>query len=156
LLIKKKRDKNMETEEGNSKWSKYEKFVSELGKWAWIIGILSGIIYIIWGIYGAAVVGTYLFGWGIGYFIWMIIGGIFAILISFAIIKPKFSDKCADKDWDFLLNWVIELGDFRFPWMLFWGIILEIFTWWGGLPILIPALLLLIAGPQEYKWSTKK
>jgi len=146
----------METEEGNPNWSKYEKFVSDLGKWAWIIGILSGVIYVIWGIWGAVTVGTFLFGFGIGYFIWMIIGGIITVLISYAIIKPNFSDKCVDKDWDFLLNWVIDMGSLRFPWMLFWGIILEIFTWWGGLPILIPAILLLFAGPKKYEWSTKQ
>jgi len=146
----------MGTEEGNPNWSKYEKFVSDLGKWAWIIGILSGFIYVIWGIWGAVTVGTFLFGFGIGYFIWMIIGGIITVLISYAIIKPNFSDKCVDKDWDFLLNWVIDMGSLRFPWMLFWGIILEIFTWWGGLPILIPAILLLFAGPKKYEWSTKQ
>jgi hypothetical protein len=145
----------MGTEEGNPNWSKYEKFISDLGKWAWIIGIISGISFIIWGFYGAAVVGTFLFGFGIGYFIFMIISGVITILISYAIIKPKFSDKCADKDWDFLLDWVIEMGSFRFPWMLFWFIILEIFTWWGGIPILIVALFLLFAGPKKYEWSTK-
>ena len=47
----------MEIEGAHPKWEKYERYVSEIGKWAWIVGILSGVIYIIWGIYGAAVVG---------------------------------------------------------------------------------------------------
>ncbi|MFX1374733.1 MAG: hypothetical protein ACFFA0_02870 [Promethearchaeota archaeon] len=143
----------MGTVESNTKWSKYEKFVSDLGNWAWIIGIISGILNIIWGIWGAIAVGT--FRVRTGPYVFLIIGGIIAVLISFVIIKPNFSDKCAERDWDFLLNWIIEIGSFRFPWMLFWGIMLQILTWWGGLPVLIPALFLIFTGPKEYKWSTK-
>ena len=146
--------------EGRSlKWSKYEKFVSEFGKWAWIIGILSGIIDFIWGLYGIIVLSSLPFGWGIsamGTPIWLVLSGIFAIIVSYLIIKPKFSEKCANQDWGFLLNWIILLGNFRFPWMLFWGIIMCIFGYgWGGIPILIPSILLLFAGPIKFEWSTK-
>ena len=144
----------------NLKWSKYEKFVSEFGKWAWIIGILSGIIDFIWGLYSIIALSSLPFGWGIsaiGTPIWLVLSGIFAIIVSYVIIKPKFSEKCANQDWSFLLeNWILLLGNFRFPWMLFWGIIMCIFGYgWGGIPILIPSILLLFAGPKKYEWSTK-
>ena len=138
---------------------KHASWVSTLGKWAWGIGIISGIIDIIVGFTGAIssvtlVLGLVLFS--VGNYIWLIISGIIIILISFFIIKPKFSDKCAAQDWDYLLNWVIPLGNIRFPWMLFWGIIVDIFGyWWGGLPILIPALVLIFAGPKPYEWKTE-
>jgi len=134
---------------------KHASWVSTLGKWAWVISIISGIINIIVGLTGAiAFSGTSLLI--LGNYIWLIISGIIVILISFFIIKPKFSDKCADQNWDFLFNWVIPLGNIRFPWMLFWGIIVDIFGyWWGGLPILIPALVLIFAGPKPYEWKTE-
>ena len=148
----------MGNEEGTPNWLKYEKFVSELGKWAWIIGIINGLIDLIWGIYGEIYFLSLGFGlYIIGPYIWLIISGTLMMIISFIIIKPDFSDKCANKDWDFLLNWVIPLGNIRFPWMLFWGIILEIFGYgWGGLPVLIPALFLIFAGPKPYNWKVEK
>jgi len=90
--------------------------------------------------------------------IWWIIEAIIMIIISLFIIRPKFSKKCAEKDWDALLNWTLNLGGLRLSWMLIWGIILEIFSWyyWGGLAILIPAFLLLFVGPKEYQWTVEK
>ncbi|MHA2088926.1 MAG: hypothetical protein ACW972_11655, partial [Promethearchaeota archaeon] len=83
-----------------------------------------------------------------------IISGIIAILISFFIILPKFSLKCSKKDWDSLLNWTMALGSIKFPWMLFWGIMLEIFGYgWGGFAVIIPSLVLIFAGPRKYEWK---
>jgi hypothetical protein len=135
---------------------KHASWVSTLGKWAWLIAIVSGIIDIVISIPAIIAAAALPFGLGIplmAYPIWWIISGILVILISFVIIKPKFSNKCAEKDWDSLLNWVMSEG-FRFPWMLFWGIIIEILGYgWGGFAIIIPALVLIFAGPKEYKWK---
>ena len=80
---------------------------------------------------------------------------IIIILLAIAIIRPKFSNKCAAKDWDSLHNWTLNLGGIRLPWMLIWGIIIDIFSWWywGGLVIIIPALFLIFAGPKKYEWK---
>jgi len=129
---------------------KHESWVSFLGMIAWIVGIISGAIQIIYGIATAAI---FFFAWGTP--IWSIISGIIAILISFFIIFPMFSIKCQKKDWDSLLDWVLPIGNIRFPWMLLWGIILEVFTWWGGLFVIVPSLVLLFAGPKEYEWKTE-
>ena len=137
---------------------------SQIGKWAWILGFINGLIELIYGIYWLVVEISLSYG---GYFgisfvsfgtIFYIIGAIIMILISLFIIRPKFSKKCAEKDWDALLDWTLNLGGLRLPWMLIWGIILEIFSWyyWGGLAILIPAFLLLFAGPKEYQWTVEK
>ena len=127
---------------------KHASWVSFLGMIAWMVGILSGVISIIVGIVRAAL---FFFTWGSP--IWLIISGVMAIGISFFVILPKFSIKCQKKDWDSLLDWVLPIGNIRFPWMLLWGIILEIFTWWGGICVIIPALVLLFAGPKEYEWK---
>ncbi|MFW9972767.1 MAG: hypothetical protein ACFFDF_21455 [Candidatus Odinarchaeota archaeon] len=134
---------------------KHASWVSTLGKWAWVIGIVSGIVDIIIVLPSLFLIlptlpyGAFL----LGYPIWWIISGVITILISFLIIKPKFSDRCANKDWDGLLNWVMS-DSFRFPWMLFWGIIVEIFGYgWGGFAIIIPALVLIFAGPKKYQWK---
>ncbi|MHA2184291.1 MAG: hypothetical protein ACXAAI_04750 [Promethearchaeota archaeon] len=135
---------------------KHAKWVSGLGAWAWLIGLVAGVGYLIWGIVRISAVSALLiFGFGIvaGPFIWAIIGGIVAIIISLFIIRPKFSKRCAEKDWDTLLNWVMSDG-FRFPWMLFWGIMLHIFGWyWGGLAVTIPSLVLIFAGPTKFEWK---
>ncbi|MFX0134000.1 MAG: hypothetical protein ACFFDN_10190 [Candidatus Hodarchaeota archaeon] len=136
----------MSTEWNHASW------VSFLGMIAWIIGIISGVINVIWGILTLPYV---IIGWGNP--IWLIISGIIVILISFFIILPKFSNKCSKKDWDSLLNWVIPLGSVRFPLMLFWGIIVSILGYgWGGLAIIIPALVLIFAGPKPYEWNVRK
>ncbi len=128
---------------------KHAPWVSVLGMLAWIIGIASGAISLIWGLIISPWV---IFGWG--YPIWLIISGIIAILISFFIILPKFSMKCSKKDWDFLLNWVLPIGNIRFPWMLIWGAIMCTFgIGYGGALIIVPAFVLLFAGPKPYEWK---
>lgn len=127
-------------------------WVSFLGMIAWIVGIISGVVSIVWGILTIPFV---IIGWTNP--IWLIISGILVILISFFIILPKFSMKCSKKDWDYLLNWVLPLGTVRFPWMLLWGIIVSILGFgWGGITIIIPALVLIFAGPKPYEWQTEK
>jgi hypothetical protein len=38
--------------------------------------------------------------------------------------------------------------------VLFWGIIVEIFGhFWAGIPVIIIGLVIIFAGPKEYKWS---
>ncbi len=146
---------------------KHASIVSKIGKWAWIIVILNGIIQIIdpliryaisavqWSLIVPLIPYPVPFGFT---GIWDIISGVIVIVIGFFIIKPKFSAKCVEQDWDGLLDWVIVLGTFRVPWMLIWGIVLLIFDWyfWAAAVILIPAALLLFAGPKEFKWSTEE
>jgi hypothetical protein len=136
---------------------KHASWVSTLGKWAWLIAIASGIIDIIWGLYSVILLSALPYSsYFMGFPIWLIVSGILVSLIAFIIIKPKFSDRCANKDWDGLLNWVMS-ENFRFPWMLFWGIIVEILGYgWGGFGIIIPALVLIFAGPKKYEWKAQK
>ena len=155
-----------ETREQPGSWQ-HASWVSPLGKWAWIIIIVIAIISLIVNI---LLIPPAVAAWEalreyyeflgqpmplipIGGFIWEIIADIIAILISFAIIRPKFSNKCASQDWDALYDWTLTLGNFKIPWMLIWGIILEVFGWWAGLSVLIPALMLIFLGPKPYNWT---
>lgn len=150
----------MGTEEGNPNWSKYESFVSELGKWAWVIVLINGAIYVFWGIWILAWSGI---GWGpwlwlpgraLG--VWYLIGAGLTIALAIIVIKPRFSNKCANKNWEWLFNDVLVLGSIRIPWMLIWGIIVTVVgQWWGGFPILIPAFILIFAGPKPYNWKVE-
>ena len=139
---------------------KFASWVSTLGKWAWVIGIVSGIVDILIAIYSIAILAALPFGAGavyMGYGVWWLIAGILEILISFFVIRPKFSNKCANKDWDSLYEWILPLGSIRFPWMLIWGIITEVLGYgWGGFAIILPALVLIFAGPKPYKWKIEK
>jgi len=140
---------------GESEWQ-HASWVSTLGKWAWVIGLINGLIGIFWSIF-------IIMGFGIFFLaalpsqIWNIIANIVGIVIALLIIRPQFSNPCGKKDWDALYGWVLNLGGTNVPWMLIWGFLLFLFGWygWGGLAVLIPALVLIFAGPKEYKWSTE-
>jgi len=140
---------------GESEWQ-HASWVSSLGKWAWVIGVLNGIIGILY------YVGLSFIYWYYPFYlvsqIWNIILAIIGIAISFLVIKPKFSKPCGEKDWDALYGWVLNLGGFNIPWMLIWGIILVYFGWWSwaAYAVLIPAIVLLFAGPKEYNWSSEE
>ncbi len=147
------------TEEPKKKsdWKKYESFVSTLGKWAWIIILINAFSTFIFGIWVLAWEGIFWWLWagGVAYGIWLIACAVLIAFLAFFIVKPRFSDKCASKDWDYIFNDVLVIGNARIPWMLIIGIILEIFgLWgWGGLAVLIPMIILLAAGPKPYKWK---
>ena len=139
-----------------SEWQ-HASWVSTLGKWAWVIGVLNGLFGILasiviiasWGIFALAVLPSQM---------WNIIASIIGIIIALLIIKPKFSNPCGEKDWDALYGWTLNLGGTNIPWMIIWGLLLFLFGWygWGGLAVLLPAVMLIFAGPKEYKWSEEK
>lgn len=155
-VIQKEKTQKASSGEGNPNWENIESFVTILGKWAWVIVIINGAFYIFWGIYWLIIGLSFPPLIFVSPFdIWNIIGGIAVIILAIIIVKPRFSNKCAAKDWDYLLNDVLTLGNLRIPWMLIWGIIIQILgNWWGGLPILIPAILLIFMGPKPYDWTT--
>lgn len=124
----------------NENWKNIESLVQTIGKWAWIIALLNGIFYLILNIVFLDIVD--------------IIFSIITIIIAVVYVKPRFSSKCADKNWDYLYNDVLVLGNIRIPWMLIMGILLEIFGfWWGGAAVLFVAFILLFFGPKPYNWS---
>ena len=138
-----------------SEWQ-HASWVSTLGKWAWIIGLLNGILGIV-----VTVSLSFVFWWNpyyLGANFWNIIASIIGIVIVLLIIRPKFSNPCGAKDWDALYNWTLKLGNASVPWMFIWGILLFMFGWygWGGLAVLLPAVMIIFAGPKEYKWSEEK
>ena len=142
-----------------SEWQ-HASWVSTVGKWAWVIGILNGLVGIFWAIYQIIVL-TALWAWLPGGYvltteIWWIIASIVGIVISLLIIRPKFSNPCGAKDWDALYSWTLNLGGLNIPWMFIWGLLLFVFGWygWAGLAVLIPAVMLIFAGPKEYNWSS--
>ncbi|MFX0042988.1 MAG: hypothetical protein ACFE8L_08760 [Candidatus Hodarchaeota archaeon] len=141
----------------NKDWEKYESFVVTLGKWAWIIVLINAIATFFYGIWVLVWEGRFWWIWrvGVAYGIYLIASAVLIAVLAFIIVKPRFSDKCAAKDWDYIFNDVLVIGNARIPWMLIIGIVLEIFGlwWWGGLAVLIPMIILLAAGPKPYKWK---
>ena len=143
---------------------KHASWVSTLGKWAWVLVVLNGVIEIIWYV---VAISTYLAWWNLAFpgitpriqflNVWYIIWGIIIIIIGFFIIRPKFSNKCANKDWDALYDWVLKLGNIRIPWMLVWGMILATLgggLWsWTCVLIFIVFLLLVTTGPRQFQWK---
>ncbi len=134
---------------------------STLGKIAWILGVVGGIVELIFGIiFVTSRAPKFPTGWETiihPYYVYYIIAGIVCILLSIIIIKPKFSDKCANQDLDALYDWVLKLGSIRLPWILIWSIILMSFgtVWlsWGGDLMFVVFSLLIISGPKKFVWK---
>jgi len=158
---------------GETEWT-HAGWVSGIGKWAWIILLLVGIGGIIFGVvttlpalalWEAGRALWVLINPGIPYtepmpifgLIWNIIGGIASIVLALFIIRPKFSKPCGAKDWEALYGWTLKLGA-NIPWMLIWGIILVIFSWfsWPAVFVLLPTIMLIFAGPRKYNWTSKE
>ena len=153
----------------SSSWENVEGFATFLGKIAWIILLVEGLIFIFWGIWGlswvgagAAVAGatgtTQYVAADLAYYTFIytldVIGGIITIIVAVVLVRPRFSKKWAEKDYDSLLDDVFEIGSMRIPKFLIIGIVIEIVTnFWGGLVILIPLVLLIFMGPKEYNWK---
>ena len=146
---------------GESEWQPAS-WVSMLGKWAWIIIIVSDLIGLLVSL--AFIIPLVIFG-GIfafaasGASTWNIFASIIGIIIALLVIKPKFSKPCGEKDWDALYSWVLKLGGLNIPWMFIWVFLLFIFGWYGwgvALTVLLPAFMLIFMGPKEYKWSEEK
>ena len=155
---------------GESEW-KHAGWVSGLGKWAWIIFLVTGILGIIVGL---ATTIPRIIAWGItrdawvlafpgipytvpmplGGLGWNIISGIISIVLTLFIIRPKFSKPCGEKDWEALYGWTLNLGGKNVPWMFIWGIIYGIFGWysWPAVFIMLPAIMLIWVGPRKYEW----
>ena len=144
-------------------------WVSPMGKWAWIVFLILSLLAIVVQI---ALIPPILVAWeasipyyeflgipvpppAIGSHIWAIVGSIITIILSLLIIRPKFSAKCANKDWEALYNWTMKLGSLKVPWMFIWGIILSIISWYNvpGALVLVPAIMLIWFGPRPYNWS---
>ncbi|MCF2141882.1 MAG: zinc ribbon domain-containing protein [Candidatus Lokiarchaeota archaeon] len=140
-------------------WNTIEKYVVFVGKWSWLVLIgnvltylIIGIISIVTGVAVNRTLGTNTGGATIGTGIWMIIGAILTGVFLYFIVLP-FSKKIEAKNYTFLVNDVIILGKLRIPRMLFWGIVIEIFSQgWGGLFILVPALCICFLGPAYMRW----
>ena len=151
----------------NSTWDSLEPIVTVVGKWAWLWGVIVGVLYFILGIWAIVVYRRAVAIWisiygttvpyaGIGYgtAIWQFITALVSIAISILWVRPKFSKPCGDKDWETLLTDVVVLGNIQIPWMLIMGVVLAIFGYgWGGLVVLIIALLMIFLGPRKYEWK---
>ena len=156
---------NKEKKQGDS-WDSVKGFAVWLGTYGWIFLLITGIIYIIGGLALLTLAAIFV-GYGIigpqtlvettirgAYYL---IGGILAIIFTVAFVKPRFSNKWAEEDYDYLLNDVVTIGKTRIPLMLIIGIILEIFlSGWGGLISIVPILLLIFMGQKEYKWTEEE
>ncbi|MFW9866379.1 MAG: hypothetical protein ACFFEN_09820 [Candidatus Thorarchaeota archaeon] len=141
---------------------KHTGWVSTLGKLAWIFIMINGIVGIIWGIVniGQVVAANSLLPPSSQIpvpfrYIWYLIWSIVVIIIAVIIIRPKFSKPCGEKDWETLYGWYLKLGSLKVPWMFIWGLIFTFFSWyaWGGVFILIPAIMLIWIGPRKYDWK---
>jgi len=118
-----------EKKQGDS-WDSVKGFAVWLGTYGWIFLLITGIVYIIVGfIYftGAAIWGPYLPASDVATLalsrVFYVIGGILTIIFTVIFVKPRFSNKWAEEDYDYLLNDVVTIGKTRIPLMLIIGII---------------------------------
>jgi hypothetical protein len=161
---------NSKSQKSNSRssdkgfWNSIESYVSQAGRWAWVWVLISAffyMLYLIWAIYwysvAASILGTYWWREWIFNIIWDGIYLVLALIFAFAYIRPHFSIPCKEMKWQFLVDDGFNIGSWRIPKMLFFGILFEIFgRGWGGALILFPALAIIIWAPVKIDWNAKK
>ncbi|MBN1802022.1 MAG: hypothetical protein JW891_10975 [Candidatus Lokiarchaeota archaeon] len=150
----------------------YEKWISVLGKWTWMVILLIAVLYLLATIY---TIGSYTISFieaknawernnpSSSYFyvyefqpfwIWDLLSPIILAIFACNTLRVRFSKPCAQKDWIKLFDDVWEVGETRIPRMLIWVATAEIFGLGvAGLPILIISIILLYRGPQTYEWK---
>jgi hypothetical protein len=150
---------NQQSGGSKSTWDTLEPIISVVGKWTWVWGLIYSLMYIIWAIVLFAQIASWGIFWtgaGVGTAIWYLIGAVVSAAASLLWVKPKFSVPCGEKDWETLLTNVWKVGGVQIPWMLIMGVLLEIFgIGWGGVPVLVCALLIIFLGPRKYEWKVQ-
>ena len=119
-----------EVKKSKEEWQ-YEKIASIVGKWAWVILLLDALIYLILGIVYevqiAQAAAAFCAAWNpllgpcpriytpSATDVWYIIGAIITVIFSILIVRPRFSNQCAAKEWDVLMEDVLVVGEYRIP-----------------------------------------
>ncbi len=130
----------------NSTWNSLEDIISFVGKFSWIILAIIAIFSIIGAILS-------FIGDALGMGIIQLVG--VAIMAYLVWTYGKiYAQKCKEKDWSFLVNDVMVIGSIQIPKMLLYGIVVSFITYgMGVILIILPALLIIFAGPEEYSWK---
>jgi len=132
----------------DSTWKSLEDVIAFVGRFSWIILAFIAVILIIIAILS-------FIGSGIIAGIWSLLSvAIMAYLVW--TYGKVYSQKCKEKDWSFLVNDVLVIGSIQIPKMLAYGIVICIFTYGTGIILIVlPALLTMFMGPEEFSFSTK-
>ena len=130
----------------DSTWKSLEGIISFVGKFSWIILAIIAVFLIIGAILNFL---ADIIGWGI---IQLVGVAIMAYLVW--TYGKIYAQKCKEKDWSFLVNDVMVLGSIQIPKMLLYGIVVAFITYGTGVVLIVlPALLIIFAGPEEYSWK---
>ena len=80
----------------------------------------------------------------IDWLLWTSFGVIFAIAISFVVVKP-IGEKMKQEKWEEIVTDYSKFGKYQIPQILFWAIMeMIIISVWGGLLLLVVALLICV------------
>ncbi|MHA1792378.1 MAG: hypothetical protein ACTSVI_07015 [Promethearchaeota archaeon] len=154
----KKKSTKEETPEASPAWEHLKPIVRPIGIYSWVISLIIGISWLIYAlvILMPTMISLSYLGFPVGgiiaQIVWYIICTIVIIIISIFYVARVFSKSVKAEEWQFLVDDVIKFGKFRLPKMLFFGIILEIFGYYAGIPILIAGLIIIFAGPVKMVW----
>jgi len=132
----------------DSTWKSLEDIISFVGKFSWIILAFIAFWLVFWAILS-------FIGSGIVTGVWNLLS--VAIMAYLVWTYGKiYAQKCKEKDWSFLVNDVLVIGSIKIPKMLVYGILICIFTYGTGIILIVlPALLTMFMGPEEFSFSTK-
>lgn len=148
---------NTNNNSGNSSiWSQMERYVSLAGKWSWVWPFIAILVTLILVIIALGVIASYsgaAYNAAVGTLVWDFISMGVMLFLVFYYVKPNFAKKCANKEWQALVDDVFTIGSIRIPKMLIFGIIFEIFSYWGGALIMAPAVLIILFAPVTITWK---
>src|SRR5271157_3411335 len=134
---------------------KFEAIAERIGALAWLPPLISAGIDISFAFIGCCVPVPAIWvlayaGHSYGIITWSFIRGLACLIITVVYVYKPITAACKKRDWEFLFNDIYNFGKFRMPKMLFFGILLEVFSYgYAGVLVLVPAMLLIFVGPAK-------
>ncbi|MCF2140263.1 MAG: hypothetical protein K9W44_09445 [Candidatus Lokiarchaeota archaeon] len=135
---------------GSENWHKMERIFTLIWPWIWRVTFLLGIGLWIWSF-----IRIFQFKfWYFNFITFLLNTGAVILLLFYSIL---YITKVERKEYHFLANDSIVIGQFRFPKVLVitLGITIGLY-FWGGLPVFIAVLLILFLGPVKPHWRVDR
>lgn len=141
----------------NPVWDKISPHMKEIGKYIPLVFLIAPIIvcviYLLVGI-GTLILGAYGTYVLAGLWSYILVPALI-IVFAFLWVKPKFGEPIMNNEYYKLYENSLNIGPVSLPWMLIFSIILFAIagnTWWLGWLLFIPAIFIILFGPEPYKW----
>ncbi len=120
--------RKLQTIDKTALWPRIENYVQIVGKYSWIFAFVGALVF---EILAFVSISSRLYANAI----WDVIITAVDAICLFIYVYSRFGKKAQNKEWQWLVDDVLKVGLYRIPWMLIFGVILEVFGYWSGLGV---------------------